>query len=432
MRNPASTRSAASPITLVALGALASAMLGANLTYLALSQDCSASLVRCSLRTGPWSLPDTSGYLRLSRQIRADGFGSLTFENRTPGYPALLAGSQALTGAALPALWLAIPLGGLAAASLAWIAGLLAQRRGAALATGLLFAVWFNVHALATMLLTDALHGFLVALGLATALAWRESQRGGWALASACVWIAAQSLRLAFFPVALLLALLLFAPGASRRSLGISAALCAATLLVPIAVVSSNWMQHGLPGPSTKLAYAAACESVPQLKERLGVSTHREAREECRERQSDLSPAERVRTHTTEALHYFSAFPLETAKMLLASLRDQLLFPTRPVLRDEFAFLYPRWAVVGSHALALYWIAAFGGTLLIWRRDRRVALFILGSFMLVMLPSTLIHTAGARYRFPAELLCLPPAVLFGERIVHVLRARSRARAEPQS
>lgn len=427
MRSPTGASRATSPLILAALAALTAATLSANLLYLVQVQGCKPSLVACGLGSGSWAMPDSVGYVRLARQIRSEGLTSVTFENRTPGYPLLLAGSLTLTGAVTPALWIAIPLGALAAAALAWIAGAISGQRSAALATGVLFSVWSNVHAMSAMLLTDALHAFLAAAGLASALAWRSSQRPEWAVASALAWMLTQSLRPTFFPVALLLAILLFVRGAPARRNRITAALCVATLLIPIAVVTSNWVRLGLAGPSTKLAYAAACESVPQLKKRLGVAKHRQAREECRLRQRDLSPAERVRTQNAEALRYFSAFPLETAKMLVASLGKQLLYPTHLVYSEVHVHLYPSWAVMRSHMLAVYWIAAFAGLVLLWQRDPRLAFFILGSFALIMLPSTLIHTAGARYRLPAEILCLPLAAMFGDAALRSLLARWRAR-----
>ena len=105
MRSPASTTRATSPLLLLALAGLSAATLSANLAYLSHSQGCRPSLTRCALADGPWSQPDSIGYLRLARQIRSEGFGSVTFERRTPGYPLLLAGSLTLTGAVTPALW---------------------------------------------------------------------------------------------------------------------------------------------------------------------------------------------------------------------------------------------------------------------------------------------------------------------------------------
>jgi len=432
MTTPAGPPRAAPAWLLLAVATLSAATLSANLLLLAGARGCTPSLSRCALGDGPWAQPDSVGYLRLARRIRADGFGSVTWERRTPGYPLVLAASLGLTGASLPALWLAVPLGALAAAASAWLAGFLSGRRSAAACAGCLFAVWPDVLAFAPLLLTDGLHAFLAVCALAATLAWRESGRGVWALAAGLAWAAAQALRPSLFGVAPLVALLLWTRPVSRRAVSVSAALCAATLLVPAGVTASNWLRLGLAAPSIKLAYAAACESVPMLKQRQGLARHRVARNECRERQRALSSVERVRAQRAEARAYLAAHPLETAHMLVDSALEQLLYPASAVHRPDYAHLLPTWLGIGSRGMALFWAAAFGGWLLAWRRDRRLALFLAGSFAMLMGPASLVHTAGARYRLPAELLLLPGAVVLVDHAVRALAARLRARRAAQA
>ena len=410
MTRPAGPPRPAPAWLLLAAAALTALTLTANLTYLARSQGCEPSLHGCPVGNGPWMQPDSLGYMRLARQIRAHGFESITYERRTPGYPALMAGSLSLTGAALPTLWLTVPAGALAAAAVAWLATLAGGGRRTAAAAGGLFAVWPAVHAFAPLLLTDALHAFLCVTALAATLAWRDTGRAGWALAAAAAWMAAQTLRPNFFLVAPLLAILLYRPALPRRTAAVSAALCCAALLVPVGVVASNWVRVGVAAPSIKVAYAAACESVPKLRQRLGEGNHFALREECRERQRELAPAERMRTQNAEAIAAFAEHPFETAHMLFDSGLEQLLYPSMAVHRERFVDLYPAWLGVGSHAMALFWVAAFAGLLLLARSDLRLALFLAATFALVMGPGALVHTAGSRYRLPIELLFLPLAV----------------------
>lgn len=429
-----SNRRRVTPALLLALGGLAGALLSAHLIYLAHSEGCRPSLLACPVSDGQWQQPDTLGYVRLARQIRVHGLGSVTYEKRPPGYPLLLAGSLALTGAVTPVLWVTVVAGMLAVAALAWLAGYLTGRRSSAVAAGLLFCVWLPVYRYGPLLLTDALHAFLAAIALATAVAWRASHGAGWAAVSAFAWVAVQSLRATFFAVAPLLVLLLIERGASRRIRAVSASVCAATLLVPTFVVASNWLHHGLASPSVKLAYAAACESGPMLKARMGHGAFRNLRRDCQLRTNHLPPRERVAAQWAEAREVLGAHPGKTAAMLAGSVWRQMTVPLRPFHTEPFRQRYPGWLWVGSAGLVLFWLCGLGGLVLLWRQQRGLVLFLVGAAVMVLVPSSLVHTADARYRFVLDLLFVPVVVVFVDGVARRLRSRlqSSKGARPSS
>lgn len=394
--------------SVLAIAGLTALVLSAHLLYLGASEGCSPTLVGCAIGNAIWAQPDTTGYVRVAAQIAEEGLFGATYERRPPGYPLVLLAAQRLTGSHPPALWLAVPAAALGAVCCAWLTGALSRDRFAAIAVGVAFAIWPTVHAMSTLLLTDALHAFVMLGACVATLRWREGGGRRFAGLAALGWALAQALRPNFVPIVVLLGLLLLPEREPRRRMA-TLMLCASTLMVPAFLVASNQLHHGLAAPSVKFAFALACEGVPALEARLGRGDRDELHRACRERQSTMSIAERVADQNAVAWRAYRAHPFEMVAMLARSTYEQLVYRARWHHRGGFEPRYPTGAVVGRFAWKIYWLLAAAGFVVVAWRDPRLGLFLAGIFAIVMGPSSFAHTVGERYRLPVELLFLPVA-----------------------
>ena len=363
--------------------------------------------------------PDTRSYVEVAQQIRERGVLGADYYHRTPGYPLLLALSLALTDEPTPALWIGPLLAGIAAAAIAWIAGLLTGRVGGALAAGLLFCVWLNAYQYVPVLTTDATHGFLAVTAVAATLWWRDAEKAPVAAFAAGLWMAVQSLRHTFFALPALLPFLLWKRRASRAYLGLSLAIWVSTCVVPSFVVGSNWVRHG------RLLPAQACYAVPRLKQEMGVGEFRSLRARCIRRYR-VDPVAQSRRDW----QYLLDRPGPAAKSFAREIKIQMLYPVRPFNHRSLERLYPSWTETHPSVITALWLASAGGLPILARRMLPVALFLGLALALVMLPAANVHAVGARIRFPMDLFFLPVAVVFGDAVrgwIGALRRRLRNR-----
>ncbi len=389
----------------------------ANLLYIANGLNCEALTLACPERTAPWSQPDTNSYLRVAEALLEKGLLETSYLSRLPGYPALLAASIRITGGATPVLWLAALLAGAAAAAIAWITFVLTDRTAAALTAVLLFSVWLNAYQFSAQLLTDAPHAFLSVVAFAATLRWREREPAGAAWLAGALWMAAQSLRLTFFPLAVILPLLLWKRRPSGRYIAVSASLCLATAIVPALVIASNHRHHQVWSPSFSSSANLACHAVPRLQEELGMGRFRALRKKCHERFRGMEPAEKIPAQLDHAFAFLGQRPMLAFRSFAHEIGAQTTFPIRPYAVRTTRHFYPAWMTTSRRTLGLFWLCALGGLLVIARRDRGLALFLMATFWLVMIPAGVTHLAGARLRLPLDLLFIPLVVLFVQVVV---------------
>ncbi len=426
VRNRAAASFAVAPVgprwklALASVGLLAVLLHGLNLVYLAKSFDCNLWSLECSGEVSPWAANDTSSYLRVADRIREQGFFGVSYLRRLPGYPALLALSLTLTETAAIALWLGPLLAGAAAVAISWIVWLVTGRQVVSLVAGFLFCCWPNAYQFSGLLLTDGIHAFLVVTALASTLWWRNGERTVAALLSVASWMAAQTLRLTFFPLPIIFPMLLWKRRSSRRYVLFSSAMWVALLLIPTFVIGSNWLRHGLSTPSAVPARNLACYSVPRLKDEMGMGEFFHLRRECIRRYEELGVEERVRLQLAEAGSFLLQYPAASLRSFSAEILRQLLSPLSPYYGKDQAVLYPGFMSAGQLLVAIFWLCGVGGWFVTMRRQPHLAWFLLFTLLIVLLPAATSHLVGARLKFPLELLFLPMAVVFMDHLVRLL------------
>jgi hypothetical protein len=408
MRRGETSRSQARRRVLFASCASFAALLhAANLQYLAHAFGCDPLTLDCDGSPGPFATPDTAGYVRVAEEIRGRGLFAASYLQRLPGYPALLSLAIASTGSPTPALWLGPSLAALAAVAIAWMAFRLTGRTGAALAAGAAFCCWPDAYQLSPLLLTDAAHGFSAVAAFAATFRWRDTERAPAAACAAGLWLLAQSLRLTFFWIPILLPVLLFKRGASRRYLRGSFALWAPTLILPCLVIGSNWIRHGVAQPSAIPAENLACHSVPRLWAEMGRGSFVPLREACLRRYRGLDYAQRVTQQLADARRSLWAHPGRAAASFAGEIGNQLGAPPRLYYHRWLGPLYASWPVPGRWFSILFWLCAGVGLALRFRSAPSEAAFLALLFVGVMLPAATTHLAGGRLRFPLDLFFLP-------------------------
>lgn len=396
---------------LVGVAAAVGALHFAHLLYLESAHECPSLLVACPRLLESLTTPDTNSYFRVAKEITEKGLFSNSYFRRTPGLPLAFASMRELGLPPATILW-AVPLLAAAAAwAIGWIGWRVSGKAGVAVTAALGFAAWPSAYQYAPLLMTDGAHGFLAVAALAATLWWRDSGASRVAVLAALLWAATQSLRPTFFPVPLLLPLLLFRRGSTRARVATAAALWLATCTVPAFVLVSNQIQHGRPLPRPH------CYAVPRLQHQMGLGSFWALRQECKQqfRRDPDGVVARERA-------FLLAHPREAAWSFGSEILSQTVFGPRPFYsRARLACLYPAWTQLGWGAMAAFWTCAFVGLLGLARRDPGLALFLAGSFVMVMLPAANVTLVGGRIRFPLDLLFLPIAVAGAWRMLSPLR-----------
>jgi hypothetical protein len=408
---------------------VAAASQAINLLHVARAQGCDSAALRCSERLADFATPDTRSYVGVARSIRDQGFLAGNFTQRQAGYPLVLAASLLLFASPLPALWLNPLLAAAAAIAIAWLAASFTGKQGAGLAAGLLFACWPNSYQWSPLLLTDTPHALLAVCAFAATLRWRASEGSGSALAAGAAWLATQSLRPTFLALPLLLPLLLW-KRSNRRYLALSLAIWLASCIAPAFQLIQNELRHGelLPAQAPHSLATLQCYASSRLRAEFGEGGFGELRNRCMDAKR-LDP----QATTRRERDYLLSRPGAAASSYAGEIITQMLWPLRPYYYPRQASFYPPWWWLGSGFMALYWLAAVGGWLLLLRGRRRDALFLAGVAAMILIPAGVTHWVGARIRFPLDLLFLPVVVLaateWGTGLVTQWRLRRGAKRE---
>jgi hypothetical protein len=394
-------------LVLVGIGCVAGVLHAANLLYLAAAHRCEWIGLACPGPTKPWLFPDSHTYLATADQILAHGLLGASYVSRSAGYPLMLAAGKSWFGEPFIALWLAPLLAGAAAAAIAWIAWSFTGRISAAAAAGLLFCAWPNAYRYSPLLLTDAVHAYVVVTAFAATLAWRRSEGPPMAFAAAGLWAVAQAIRSTFFLLAVLLPLLLWRRNRSSPAAATAAVVWLASCLVPTFTTVLNLASHGTTTESYRMAKCLSYYTVPLLKERMGLGSFAQHRQAANERYNRLPLLERIEAQRRESLEFLAAHPSMAVASVATELHDQLTSSLQPYERDELRGLYPEWLSPPRAFLILFWLSAAVGWLLMVRSQPAVAVFLAATAGMVMIPAAASHFVGGRLRLPIDLLSIP-------------------------
>jgi len=415
---------------LVGTALLAVSLQAVNLWYLGNRFGCDPVRLTCPRPEAPWVTNDTDDYLEVAREILDLGVLRASYLRRTPGYPLLLAISITLFGQPFAALWIAPLMAAAAAMAVSWTALALGRRLDAAALAGALFCAWPSDYQYSPLLMTDAVHGYLAVIAFAVTVAWLRRQRASLGWLAAALWMATQSVRPTFLLLPVLLPVLLWQRHASRAYAHVSFGIWVASGIMPLSIVASNLVNHGMPIVSIVEPETLACYAIPRMKEEMGLGTFTEIRAAAWERYGAVAdPRVRVAMQRQEAWAFLQAHPLDALGSFGGELMHQLLAPLRPWYVRNLEPPYPAWLTPPRVAIHVYWIFAAVGLVTVARQQPNVALFLLIAFVAVMAPATTSHWVGARLRFPLDLLFMPVVAAFLSSLV--ARARRTARTTPQ-
>jgi hypothetical protein len=419
----------------VASGCLAFALHAANVRYLLSANGCESPLLVCAARYDAWASRDTPSYVSVAEQILKHGFASASYIIRPPGYPLLLAGAIARTGEPTPALWLAPFVAAIAAAAVVWFTFTLTQSIASTTAVAAMFLLWPTAYALTPLLIADAMHAYVAVTAAVLTWEWRQREAPAVAVLAALFWLAAQSLRPTFLVLPVLLPVLLWKRYKTRKSQLYALLLWLTTFLVPAFLLLSNLTNHGVLTMSAHTPNLLACQSVPRVKEELGMGEYEKLRQECWQRHrwpttfsspcgqvfepGDHAIKAKLNEMNREAMEFFRRHQMASLKSFLREIEVQLLTVPDPVYFETQRSLYPaalsRFALsprLGPDFIKVFWMAAFLGVAIAWSRGyRKLACFGVLCGLVVMLPAGTSHLVGARLRFPMDLLAMPMVLL---------------------
>jgi hypothetical protein len=433
----------------VASGCLALALHAANVRYLLSANGCLSPLLVCAARNGAWANNDTPSYVSVAEQILTDGFASASYIFRPPGYPLLLAVAIALTGEPTPALWVAPFAAAIAAVAVVWFTFRLTQSIASTTAVAAMFLLWPTAYALTPLLIADAVHAYVALTASVLTWEWRQREAPAVAVLAALFWLAAQSLRPTFLVLPVLLPVLLWKRYKTRKSQLYALSLWLTTFLVPAFLLLSNLTNHGVLTMSAHMPNLLACQSVPRVKEELGMGEFKKLRQDCWQRYrwphlevkdsrrrlegQVLEPGDRnikakLNGMNREAMEFFRRHKMASLKSFLREIEVQLLMVPDPAYFPTQRSLYPaafsRFALsprLGPDFMKVFWIAAFLGAAIAWSRNyRSLACFGVLCGLVVMLPAGTSHWVGARLRFPMDLLAMPMVLLSIDALARML------------
>jgi hypothetical protein len=436
----------------VGSGCLALALHAANVRYLLSANGCLSPLLVCAPRNGAWATNDTPSYVSVAEQILTHGFASASYIIRPPGYPLLLAGAIALTGEPTPGLWLAPFAVAIAAVAVVWFTFTLTQSIASTTAVAAIFLLWPTAYALTPLLMTDAVHAYVAVTASVLTWEWRQREAPAIAVLAALFWLAAQSLRPTFLVLPVLLPVLLWKRYKTRKSQLYTLSLWLTTFLVPAFLLLSNLANHGVLTMSAHMPNILACQSVPRVKEELGMGEFKKLRQDCWQRHSwrqVLEPGDhaikaKLNEMNREAMEFFRRHQMASLKSFLREIEVQLLTAPDPAYFPTQRSLYPaalsRFALsrrLGPDFMKVFWMAAFLGVAIAWSRSyRNLACFGVLCGLVVMLPAGTSHWVGARLRFPMDLLAMPMVLLSIDALARMLgrgiqgvRGMQRAQSE---
>jgi hypothetical protein len=396
---------------IVGAGVLAALLQALNLLYLTTAHGCRPFELTCSSLRTVIVTADAPGFLNTAHNILQKGFLHATYLSRPPGFPLLLAFATRVTGDPLSVLWLVTLLAGLAAAATAWVAAVVSRRPWAAGVAGVLFCVWPSTYEFSPLIMSDASHGYLAVVAFALTLRWMQQASAWRGIAAAGAWAVTQSLRPTFFPLALILPILLLRRDGAVHRRSVAVAMWLLSCAVPASVVGSNYAHYHMVTASDRLAVNLSEYSVPRLKEDMGLGDFAALKQAARERYATIADlGERLAIEKREAWSFLAEHPWPAFRSFAKEGVGQMLSPLQPFYAPELRPFYPRWTVLPSFVLGIFWVSTAAGLLILASKDWQVALFLLGLFVLVMLPATTSHWVGARLRFPLDLLAIPLAV----------------------
>ncbi len=414
---PNARRGLRSVALLAVVVALASfALHTANLIYRARADGCESALLLCRNAKGAWgsSVGDYKDYLAVALDIVYAGgvtnFWKVPYYRRTPGYPLLMVLTYDATGMFTPVHWVGPIAAAGAGAAVVGLGFALGGRRSAILA-GILFCLWLSAYRYSADMRTDAPHAFAAVMAVAASLAWKRTERGGFAGLAAALWMATQALRPTLFGIAAILPVLLFKRGVDRRYLIASGALLASTLVMPAFVIGSNAIRYGTPVASEIATRNLACYAVPRMMAQLGHAPFDEMRNRCLKRFRAIPREDRARMQTAWAIGAFRLHPWPALRSFAGELSVQMF---AGIELSPYAKYQPSWLRAGAGFMAVYWICVLAGLFVTARRERGTAIFAALFVLLVMLPATSSHYVGNRLRLPVDILCIPFAAVFVE------------------
>jgi len=291
----------------------------------------------------------------VAQDLRAHGILGASYIRRTPGYPLLLLASSNAVGTTLPARWVGPVLAAGAAFAIVWLAIEMAGSHRSGVIAGVLAIGWLSSYCFSAALQPDGPHAFLVVMAIAATVHWRRYGRLRAAGLAGALFAAAQMLRPTLHPLLVILPLLLHKRGASRRYAIGSLLLWGTTAIVPLFVIGSNAVHHGVATPSHVMAVNLRCYTVPRIQAEQGLGSFHALRSSCLKRFQGTPPHVRIPQQIGEATSFLGNHLGAAVRSFAGELTHQLLEPIRLPDVPAHAHLYPRILATDLDVLAPFW-----------------------------------------------------------------------------
>lgn len=376
--------------------------------------------------------PDVRVYEQIGHAIYGEDYFPQIYKERLL-QPFLMASLTQLGFDRTAVLWITVLTGFLAIWSIAYLAHLLSRGRLSVILTAcVLYIIYPNTYKYGATLGPDLLHAHLALFAIACTAGWAIERRQRMFTLALIGWPLVMLTRPTFFPVAVLMPILLFIPVWRHRAYKQSALLIVSLVVVPLFFTIQNHMKHDIRSPSLH---------TPEMLYRCVVALIH-----------TFQDVEEKGAHFAERYNYYrNVVPFENPAWvdLFELNRPATNFTAsyNTLLRESKAYIseHPEYVVqlvqheAYRHAFG-YPLEYFPGTMpanelttlqTVLRLTKRVGLmmglfglllavrlgrvelvlFLLGVCALVLSAALLVWWTGDRFRLPVDLLLIPAIAL---------------------
>lgn len=383
----------------------------------------------------PYTMCDTESYVLAADQFFSPIPVAPVFRERI-FYPLMLAVARQF-GSDATVLWLLLPLHGLSVWAIAYIAGILSDKKWVPIGSALFYALNPSFYTYGVNLGTDVCHAQFAIVATAASMAWMKTGRRRWVVAAVLCWGVAQLTRQAFLPIAVALVPLWWVRLREPATRLATVAALAATLAIPVFYVVSNAIVFGVPAPSFATVEALHRYVVPRM---------RMQQRHAENPGLELTPLwlderERVALENDD----YRALQLYRPAAPSPDFRKRYL----RVMESDMEIIRKDWGLFWASGMQEVWSQAstppsaparvlvpeggpgiarqesllrkgfklslalclIGLAAAFARRHFGIVLFVLLFVAMTLLPSVLVWWLGGRMRLPAELVLMPFVVL---------------------
>ena len=378
----------------------------------------------------PYNMGDSGSYA-LSSQALFDSRPMAPLFRERIIFPIFLAAGN-LLGNPARALWLMLPLHGLAVIAICYITSILSSKRWVPLVSGLLYVLTPSFYFFGIELGTDVLHAHLAVCATALAIAWPRTLRVSHLAGTSLLWMATQLTRPTYFPIGFGLLLLWWPCMKNRYTRVASAFALVATLLVPVYFICTNASRYGVFTPTFcgfENIHTIITPRIRMFQRHSEDPSRRYSRLFSEERDKAMQnpdylalkmraaepPSNDFRSHYRHLMQYNVEYIKNNKGLFLKSgmmeLRSIIMAcgrsPAHKIIPGNPAFAAAHDSVIRKTTRLALPLGLLGLIIALTNRQWKIVAFASIFFAMVFIPSIMLWWQGDRIRLSAELLMMP-------------------------